>query len=130
VEPKLDALAKTDADLEARVKTDFTQYGESKENEVATELMSVHDVISKLRARAESESRESEDFVADLSRALETASEDKVARVETRHKKKHDDGAPAASPKPAAQASDQTAATPKAQPAIPKPADTGEVFTP
>jgi hypothetical protein len=129
VEPKLDALVKQDAELEGRVKTDFTQYGESKENEVATELLSVHEVITKLRARAESEARESEDFVADLSRALETASEDKAAHVEARHAKKS--GSPAASPKPAAQASDQAAPAPKvAAPATPKPADTGEVFTP
>jgi hypothetical protein len=129
VEPKLDALAKQDSDLEARVKTDFAQYGETKANEVAGELMSVHDVISKLRSRAESEARESEDFVADLSRAIETASEDKAARVETRHKKRREEGSAAA--KPASQAADQPAAAPKPQqPPPPKPADTGEVFTP
>ncbi len=133
VEPKLDGLAKQGSDLESRVKTDFAQYGESKANEVAGELMSAHDVIIKLRARAEAEARESEDFVADLGRAIDTASEDKAPRVETRKKKKHEEGsapATAAAPKPAAQASDQTSAAPKPAAPAPKPADSGEVFTP
>ena len=153
---KLDALAKQDADLEAHVKTDFAKYGGMKQNDVASELASAHDVLAKLKVLAESEARESEDFVADLGRALETASEEKAARAETRHKKKHDEVAPS-NAKPVAQASDQTAAAPKApsppkaaekvaekpaekvavkapekpaEKAAEKPAETGEVFTP
>ena len=121
------------ADLETRVKTDFTKYGETKANEVGNELLAVHDVLAKLKSRAESEARESEDFVADLGRALETASEEKAARVETKHKKKHEEAAPPGTSKPAAQPAEQAAAPPpKPAPApAPKPADnSGEVFTP
>ncbi len=133
VEPKIDALVKQGADLETRVKTDFTKYGETKANEVGNELLAVHDVLAKLKSRAESEARESEDFVADLGRALETASEEKAARVETKHKKKHEEAAPPGTSKPAAQPAEPAAAPPpKPAPApAPKPADnSGEVFTP
>jgi hypothetical protein len=128
VQPKLEALAKQDSDMEARVKADFAQYGETKENEVAGELIAIHDVIAKLRARAESEARESEDFVADLGRAIDTASEDKAIHADAHKRKKRDDGA--APPKGAPSTSDQAVAAPKPAATTPKPADTGEVFTP
>jgi hypothetical protein len=130
-EPKLDALAQRGTELETHVKTDFAKYGETKANEVTTELVAIHDVLAGLKTRAVSEAREGEDFVADLGRALETASEDKAARAERRrgHKKRdRDEGSPAPNTKPAATASEQAAAPPKSAP--PKPADTGEVFTP
>jgi hypothetical protein len=135
VEPKLDALTKQEADLEARVKTDFNKYGETKTNEVATELAATRDVVAKLKTRAEAEARESEDFVADLGRALETASEEKVARTEAkrprepREKKKREDSASSGSTKSTAQASDPPPPA-KPPPAAPKPAEPGEVFTP
>ena len=82
VEPRLDALAKQGTELASRVKTDFGKYGETKENEVANELTASVDVVAKLKSRAGGEARESEDFVADLERALETASEEKAAEAE------------------------------------------------
>ena len=130
VEPKLDALTKQEAELEGRVKEDFGKYGDTKANEVARELAATRDVVAKLKARAEAEARESEDFVADLGRALETASEEKVARTETprrpREKKKRDDSASAGSARSTAQASEP----PPQPPPPPKPAENGEVFTP
>ena len=100
VTPKLDALSKQAADLEGRVKADFDKNGIAKENEVATELMSSADVITKLRSRAEGEARESEDFVADLERALETASEASAAKQVARHKRRTD-ATVSSAPKPA-----------------------------
>ena len=130
VEPKLDALGKQGSDLEGRVKTDFLKYGESKENEVANELVASMDVVTKLKARAESEARASEDFVADLGRALETASEERVAREPRRTKRPgHDEGATAGA-KPAAATNNPPADKPAKAPPAQKPADTGEVFTP
>jgi hypothetical protein len=129
-EPKLDALAQRGAELETHVKTDFGKYGDTKENEVAGELAAIHDVVAKLKARAESEARESEDFVADLGRALETASEEKAAKAETRHKRKREEAPATATTKSAATPPDQAAAPAPKAPPPPKPADTGEVFTP
>jgi hypothetical protein len=136
-EPKLDALAKQESDLEARVKADFNQYGATRANEVAGELVATRDVVAKLKTRAEAEARESEDFVADLGRALETASEEKAAHAEAHRVRgaKKDVPPAAAAPKAPAPSSDQAPAPapPPAQkqpPAPPKPADTGEVFTP
>ena len=72
--------------LEGRVKTDFDKYGTQKENEVAGEILATIDVIARLKTHAESEARESEDFVADLERALETASQEKAEKqVAARH---------------------------------------------
>jgi hypothetical protein len=136
IEPKLDALTKQEADLEARVKTDFSKYGESKANEVTTELVATRDVVAKMKAHAEAAARESEDFVADLGRALETASEEKApkaesrrARAEAREKKKRDENTSSASTKVAAQTSDSPPPA-KPAPAPAKPAEAGEVFTP
>jgi hypothetical protein len=139
VTPKLDALSNQATVLEGRVKADFDKNGVTKENEVAGELMSSTDVILKLKAHAESEAREADDFVADLERALETASEASAAKQVARHasgKKKGDksDASSASAPtKPSSPTGDQPPPTPKAAPATPpppKPADTGEVFTP
>jgi hypothetical protein len=139
VEPKLDALTKQGAELETHVKADFGKFGGGKGNDVANELTSAHEILTKLKARAESEARESEDFVADLGRALMTASEAKTAHAERKKKKRdRDEPATAANAKPAAPATDAPAAAPKAPPP-PKPvekpaekpaAETGEVFTP
>jgi hypothetical protein len=135
VEPKLDALTKQGAELETHVKADFSKFGGGKGNDVANELTSAHEILTKLKARAESEARESEDFVADLGRALMTASEAKTAHAD-RKKKKRDEAATAANAKPVAPPSDAPAAAPKAPPPKPvekpaeKPAETGEVFTP
>ncbi len=134
VEPKIEALAKQESDLESHVKADFSRYGDTKANEVSGELNATRDVLAKLKARAQAEARESEDFVADLGRALETASEDKVARAEARRargeKRKHED-AGASSAKASAQSSDAPTPKPKAaDTSPPKAADTGEVFTP
>jgi hypothetical protein len=136
VTPKLDALSKQATELEDRVKADFDKNGIAKENEVATELLSSADVITKLRSRAEGEARESEDFVADLERALETASEASAAKQVARHKRRSDStvsSAPKPASSPAAESSPPSAPKPAAAPPpapAPKPADTGEVFTP
>ena len=133
MEPKLDALGKQGGDLEGRVKADFLKYGETKANEVANELVASMDVVTHLKSRAESEARASEDFVADLGRALETASEEKVAR-EPHHGRRHEhDEAATAAAKPAAAANaadHAPAEKPAKAPPPQKPADTGEVFTP
>jgi hypothetical protein len=134
VEPKLDALLKQGSDLEGSVKADFLKYGQTKENEVANELVASVAVLTRLRGRAEGEARASEDFVADLGRALETASEDRAAARESHHAKRHEDGpARSASARPAAAAGAQAAPATtggQAAPGAQKPADTGEVFTP
>jgi hypothetical protein len=140
VGPKLDALSNQASVLEGRVKSDFEKNGLNKENEVAGELMSSTDVILKLKSHAESEARESDDFVADLERAVETASEASAAKVVARHdtmKKKRDKGEKAdksdtASPpsKPSTPSGDSSPPPPKPAAPAPKPADTGEVFTP
>ncbi len=138
LEPRIDAMSRTGGDLSGRAKADFASRGVGKETEVETELSASLDVLRKLKSRAESDARESEDFVADLERALETASEDRAAKTRDRHKKRdhgdkdkdHEDTKPAPKPAPA---SDQAAAAPKPAPPAPpppKPADTGEVFTP
>jgi hypothetical protein len=134
-EPKLDALAKQESDLEARVKADFGQYGATRANEVASELVATRDVVTKLKARAEAEARESEDFVADVGRALETASEEKAAHAEAHRARSAKKDVPPAAAAPKAATSDPpaTPAPPPAQkqsPAPPKPAEPGEVFTP
>jgi hypothetical protein len=118
------------------VKADFDKYGTAKENEVASEILATIDVIAKLRTRADGEARESEDFVADLERALETASEASAQKQVARRKKRPaPDAATAPTPSPKAAPVADQAATPAAKPAPvvpppPKPADTGEVFTP
>ena len=151
IEPTLDALSKQEADLESHVKVDFAKYGNMKANDVATELAATRDVIGRLKAHAQAGARASEDFVADLGRALETASEDKGAHPDPRRaraerpehaergergergereKRKHDETAASTSTKSPAQSSDPPAAPLPKQPPAPKPADTGEVFTP
>jgi hypothetical protein len=136
IAPKLDALTKQEADLEGRVKTDFTKYGETKLNEVATELAATRDVVAKMKAHAEAEARESEDFVADLGRGLETAAEEKVPRTEgrrarePRERKKREESASSGSTKATAQAAESPPPAAKPAPPPAKPAEPGEVFTP
>jgi hypothetical protein len=146
VEPTLDALAKQEADLETHVKADFAKYGNTKANDVASELAATRDVLTKLKAHAQTGARASEDFVADLGRALETAAEEKAARTDARRartdkaergehaereKRKHEDtGATASTKSPPASSDPASAPAPKPAPPPPKPADTGEVFTP
>jgi hypothetical protein len=136
-EPKLEALAKTGHELEGHVDEDYAKWGSQKLGEVKGELKASFDAIDALVAQARREARESEDFVADLQRAIETASVDHAARASA---------GPAAKPAPAPPAKsdhprgDRPASTPPASrppgdappPAkpAPKPADTGEVFTP
>jgi hypothetical protein len=136
VEPKLDALSKQGTDLNTHVKADFAKYNDAKVNQVTAEIAASLEVLGNLKSRAQAEARASEDFVADLERALETASEDKVAKREggKRKKRRDDAGSPA---KAAAQESVSPKAAPSestsakaATPPAPKPADTGEVFTP
>ncbi len=142
VAPKLDALSTQASVLEGRVKSDFEKNGINKENEVAGELMSSTDVIRNLKARAESEARECDDFVADLERAVETASEASAAKQVARRAPKKKGDKPEKSEKadksdkadkPAPSSADSSPPTPKPAappPPPPKPADTGEVFTP
>jgi len=130
-QPKLDALSKQEADLESRVKADFSQLGGGKETEVSAELAATKDVVAKMKARAEVEARESEDFVADLGRALETASEDKRADPRrSRPPRKRDDATPPPREKKSSSASTPDQPPPPKPAPAPKPADTGEVFTP
>lgn len=133
VEPRLEALAKTGHDLEPHVQEDFERRGSQKVQEVKGELTASYDALDKLNANAKREAREAEDFVADLGRAIDTASEDKVKRVST---KPPASAPPATTPsKPRSDAKPTpkppSDAPPAAKPApTPKPADTGEVFTP
>lgn len=133
--PKIDALTKQEADLEGRVKADFTKYGETKLNDVTTELAATKDVLAKMKAHAEAEARESEDFVADLGRGLETAAEEKAPRAEARRprepreRKKREESASSGSAKATAQASEPPPPTTRPTPPA-KPAEPGEVFTP
>jgi hypothetical protein len=133
--PKLDALNKQATDLEDHVKADFQKDGLAKQNEVTGELLSTTDVVGKLRTRAEREARESEDFVADLERALETASEASAAKQVARRKKRSEKSDASATSRPAPPPSPSDPATPPAPKAAPpapapKPAEPGEVFTP
>jgi hypothetical protein len=138
IESRIATLAKSGTDLQGHVREDWAKRGAGKETEVENELRASLDVLSTLKARADREARESEDFVADLERALETASEDRFARHEKQRAHKGDKGdkgdksdkperkepKASAEPRPA----DAPAAAPKPAPA--KPADPGEVFTP
>jgi hypothetical protein len=139
LEPRLDALTKQGTDLEGRAPTDFKTRGPMRQKEISSELESSVTVLSDLKARASREARESEDFVADLERALETASEDRAAKPGKGRKPKKDkadkgdDDKPKATSKPSGEP--KPAPEPKPQPEAkpappPKPADTGEVFTP
>ncbi len=137
VDPKLDALSKQEADLETHVKADFSKYGNTRVNDVTSELVATRDVLTKMKAHAQAERARSEDFVADLGRAVETASEDKGARAgearrarsPEREKRKREDSGASASTKSAPPSAETPAAPPKA-PSPPKPAEPGEVFTP
>jgi hypothetical protein len=139
VEPKLEALAKTGHDLEPHVAEDFDRRGSQKVQEVRMELSASYDALDKLDAHAKRESREAEDFVADLERALETASEERAknhgakpaaptpsatSTPATPPSRPRRDETPRPAPRPAGES-----AAPKPAP-TPKPADTGEVFTP
>src|SRR6185312_1112179 len=92
VEPKLDALSKQGTDLEGRSKEDWKTRGVGKQTEVDGELVSSLRIVSDLKSRAEREARASEGFVADVDRALETASEERAAKQRDRHKPKKDKG--------------------------------------
>jgi hypothetical protein len=138
IESRLASLTKTGNELQARAHDDWAKRGSGKESEVTNELRASLDVLGDLKARADSEARESEDFVADLERALETASEDRYAKREKRDKRdkgdKRDRGdkPERKEPKAVAEAKpDAPAPPPKpATPPPPKPADNGEVFNP
>ena len=151
VEPRIDALAKDGRELSGHAQADFKTRGVGKQTEVTSELSSSIDVLATLKRRAEREARESEDFVADLERALETASEERATKQREREKKKttgdkdkdkpeqkkkdrdkdcyYEEPSKPPAPKPAV--ASEPAPPPKpAPPPPPKPADTGEVFTP
>jgi hypothetical protein len=132
VEPKIDALVKQGNDLTGKVKDAFAKYGPTRQNEVTSELNASIAALSALKTRVQSEARGSEDFVADLERALETASEDKAAKVARRARRKRDDSSPArvsVASKPAPPPADPAPSSAKPA-APPKPADPGEVFNP
>lgn len=132
LESKYDGLVSKGNDLTGKVKDAFRKYGPSRENEVTAELNAAIAAVAALKTREQSEARGSEDFVSDLERALETASEEKAVKVAKRTRKRRDDSSPArvnVASKPAAPSSDPAPAA--AKPAAPaKPADPGEVFTP
>ena len=132
LESKYDGLVSKGNDLSAKVKDAFGKYGPSRENEVTAELNAAIAAVAQLKTREQSEARGSEDFVSDLERALETASEEKAVKVAKRARKRRDDSSPGrvnVASKPAAPSSDPAPAA--AKPATPpKPAEPGEVFTP
>jgi hypothetical protein len=131
LEPKLEALEKQGGDLNTRAPDDFKTRGQMKQKEVQSELSSSVQVLGDLKSRANAEARMSEDFVADLERALETASEGHAKHAPKPKKDKGDDDAKP-KPKPAVASEPKPAAEPKpAEPKpTPKPPETGEVFTP
>ena len=68
--PKVEALARTGHDLEARVPEDFGKYSEMKANEVKGELAAAFEVLDKISASATRTARDAEFLIADLQRAV------------------------------------------------------------
>lgn len=70
VPPKCDDLAKAGRELEPRVKTDFVKNGGTAMADVHDELQASLEVLDQISTTARLGSRESEDFVADMQRAI------------------------------------------------------------
>jgi hypothetical protein len=70
VPPKCDELAKTGRELEPRVKTDFVKNGGTAMADVHDELQASFDVLEQISTTARLGARETEDFVADMQRAI------------------------------------------------------------
>jgi hypothetical protein len=68
--PKLEALARTGHELEARVHEDFGKFSEMKATEVKGELTASFDVLDKISASATRTARDAEFLIADLQRAV------------------------------------------------------------
>ncbi|HEY1959480.1 MAG TPA: hypothetical protein VGH28_27905 [Polyangiaceae bacterium] len=73
VPQKCDDLAKAGRDLEPHVKDDFFRQGGTMMADVHDEIEASFDVLGQLSKTARIEKRETEDFVADLARAVEAS---------------------------------------------------------
>ena len=73
VPQKCDDLAKTGRDLEPHVKDDFFRQGGTMMADVHDEIEASFDVLAQLSKSARIDRRETEDFVADLARAVEAS---------------------------------------------------------
>jgi hypothetical protein len=138
---RIDELTKAGRELEPHVRDDFAKNGGSLASDVKGELTSSYEVLSAISAKARTESREAEDFIAVLDRAVSSdASEPLPQALPTASGPKP----PPAKPPPASTAKPTATTTPKPPPpstgapppkpppAKPPPAGGGgdEVFNP
>ena len=72
VPQKCDELAKTGRQLEPHVKDDFFRQGGTMMADVHDEITASYDVLAQISKTARLEKRETDDFVADLARAVGT----------------------------------------------------------
>lgn len=134
VPQRCDDLAKTGRELEPRVKADFFRQGGTMMADVHDEIAASFDVLDQISKTSRLERRETEDFIADLGRAVaaEPGEYNRPNEVGTASTKPP----PAATtrPKPPPVAVNTTtpvATTPKPKPPTPKPSGGGdEVFNP
>jgi len=70
VPPKCDELAKTGRELEPRVKADFARNGGTAMADVHDELQASFEVLDQISTTARLGSRQTEDFVQDMQRAV------------------------------------------------------------
>lgn len=134
IPPKCDELAKAGRELEPRVKTDFVKNGGTAIADVHDELQASFEVLDQISTTARLGSRETEDFVADLQRAVAADSSEPLPGASAT-------AVAAATAKPAATSKPKpppvaanTSEQPKPKPPAPKPKPQGgggdEVFNP
>ncbi len=130
---KCDELAKAGRELEPRVKTDFVRNGGSAMADVHDELQASLEVLDQISSTARQGSREAEDFVADMQRAIMADSSEPLPGASATAVAATSSKPPSvATSKPKPPPATVTASdTPKPKPPKPKPAGGGdEVFNP
>ncbi len=75
---RIDELTKAGRELEPHVRDDFAKNGGSLASDVKGELTASYDVLSGISAKARTESREAEDFISVLDRAVSSDSSEPI----------------------------------------------------
>jgi hypothetical protein len=120
VPQRCDELAKVGRDLEPRVKDDFFRQGGTMMADVHDEIAASIDVLDQISKTARLERRETEDFIADLGRAVASDQGDF-----TRPEATTATAGKGTRPKPQAVATTVVATTPVAKPKPPPPKPSG-----
>jgi hypothetical protein len=134
VPPKCDDLTKAGRELEPRVKVDFAKNGGTAMADVHDELQASFEVLDQISNTARLGSRETEDFVSDLQRAISASAREPLPVGTVSGGSDHSKPASTAAPPPPADtgAPPKPKHTPKPRPK-PKPKPQGggdEVFSP